>query len=112
MDPESKKLKRLAKSFLKKEELKRLYKIKDRNEFNEAVKYSILNFLRKEYEFFVELSESLERQGKDVFVLKQKLEIIPSKIQYFKIDFDKKELNKIVDLLRDINKVAENVQSV
>lgn len=104
MQKDLKNLLKISKKIVKKSTFKKLKKIKDKTELIETTKYSIISSLEQE-QFAIEKEiKKLEGQKKDVFFIKNKALLIPSKIKHFKINFSKREFYKVFKLLNDIKK--------
>ena len=100
---------KLSKKIVKKETYKKLKKIRDKNEAILAVRYTLISSLEQEYHAILEKINVLENESKDVFFIKNKSIIIPSKIKHFKVNFHEEEFYKLLSLLKNIKKEIRNV---
>ncbi len=109
---EIRKLLRFAKKIVKKEHYKKIKKIDDDGELIEVLKHSLVSALKVENYSIEDSIKQLERKNKDLFFIKNKIMLIPSKIKHFQVDFNEKDFYKLVSLVDDIKKEIENVGAV
>jgi len=103
-------LKKIAKSILSKNALKKINSLENENEQEEALKFSIISELKlRHHELERQISE-LEKQKKHVFPAKVKSALFPSKIKHFQVEYSNEEFYKLRNLLDDIKKEIENVR--
>jgi hypothetical protein len=87
----------------------KLIKIKDKSEQEEALKYSLVSYLEKEYHHLEKRVNEMEQKEKDVFFAKAKLLLVPSKIKFVKAGYYKSEIDKVINLLNNIKEEINNV---
>jgi hypothetical protein len=73
-------------------------------ELYEFLKEDLLNFLRSEYGALKEKVSLIRRKGKDVEYEWLKLMMIPSKINIFKSTLKRKDFNKVINLIEDLER--------
>ncbi len=104
-------LDRMAHKVVAKEILKKINSIDDDKEKEEALKHSIILAMKNKYHHLsVELINLKDKEHH--LTISRMLHLIPSKIDYFKINFEYKEFKKIYGQLLSIKKEIENVQSI
>ena len=99
-------LKKIAKKNLLKEDWKKIKKIKDKQEKQEALKYLLTSKLYLRYYNLQDKLEKLDEKEKTFIDLK--LKSVPFKIKLFQAGFEKDLLNTI-DLINEIEKLVKNV---
>jgi hypothetical protein len=103
------KLINFAKKIIDKQSLKKIKKLKNKEEKISALKYRIKSELEMmHYDLKRKLSK-LEREKKDVFSLDVKTGLLNSKIKYFEISLDKRDFKNILLLYKEIKKEMKNV---
>jgi len=108
MKKEKKRIKKLNKKLLDKETRKKIKKIKCPKEFSEISRHTIISYFKNEILRIEKNIDKLEKEGKDVFFARTKLMMIPGKLQFFKINFCEKELNKLVHLFNQVERELTN----
>ncbi len=100
--PELKTLKYVAKRVLKKELIKKIKSIKDKEEQVRLFEYSIKSALELKYAELKEKiqDESLEKDNK--FTLITEVALLGSRIKYFTASFHKEDFIKVKDLFEKI----------
>jgi hypothetical protein len=83
--------------------------IKDKKEQEEALKYSIISYLERVYNHLEKKEKEMEQKKQDVFFVKNKLLLLPSKIKFVKASYHKEEIDKVINLINDIKKEMKNV---
>jgi len=110
MKKDVKSILKLTKKVVAKNVYKKLKKVKDKNELKEAAKYSLISALKKEeHEIRIQIKK-LEEELKHVFFAKNKALLIPSKIKHLQVEFDKKEFDKLLKLLKETKKEISLIQ--
>lgn len=104
-----KRLLRIAKKVVKREIFKKIKKVEDEEEKIKAMKYSIICALEEEEHRINKKIKRLENDSKDVFFIKNKAILIPSKIKHFKVDFENEDFSKLKKIIKEVNKEIENV---
>ena len=103
---DSKEIKRLwkfARKIVKKETYKKIKKLKT-EELSHTLKYSIISAFKYEYHLLLYEVKNLEKSNKDLFFLKNKLILIPSKIKHFEVDYNEADFYKLSNLIKEIKK--------
>jgi hypothetical protein len=109
MKKDVKSILKLAKKIVAKDVYKKLKKVKDEEELREAAKYSLISALKKEEHEINNQIKKFEEESKDVFFAKNKALLIPSKIKHLQVEFDKKEFEKLMELLKEAKKEVANL---
>lgn len=98
----------LGKNVLDRKTLRDIEKL-DSNERVKVMNYKMISALKKKNEFFTEEVFRLEKEGRDTFIVKNKLARLPGKIKALEIRFDEEHFKKTVSLVNGIQKELENV---
>ncbi len=109
---EIKKLLKFAKKIVKEENYKKIKTIDNEEELLEVLKHSLVSAFKIENYNIEDSIKQLERKNKDLFFIKNKVMLIPSKIRHFQVDFSGKDFYKLVFLFNDVKKELENVRAV
>ena len=113
--PNKKEIKRLLKfanKVMKKETYKKIKKIDNEEDLLEVLKHALVSTFKIENYNMEDSIKQLERKNIDIFFIKNKVILIPSKIKHFQVDFNEKDFYKLVSLFKDIKKEITNVRSV
>jgi len=107
---EIKKLKKIGKKLLDKSRLKKIKKIKNKEDKALALRHSIISYLKsKHLELQIDIND-LKKKGKDLFFIDSKNELMIHKIKYFSTSFKEEHLNKVLSLFNDIEEELKNVK--
>lgn len=80
----------------------------DKEKFR-VLKYAILSmFQEKQSNFLMKISD-LEKNGRDVFFVRNKLLRLPGRIEALDINFNEEHFKKTASLVNDIERELENV---
>jgi len=109
MKKDVKSILKLAKKIVSKETYKKLKKIKYEGELEGAAKYALISSLKKEESEINNQIKKLQEKSKDVFFAKNKALLIPSKIKHLQVEFDEKEFDKLIELLKETKKEIAKV---
>ena len=104
-------LQKMGHLILQKEILRKINSIKDKIERDDTLKHSIIIGLKDEYHHLVHDVKSL-KDNEHELTISRMLHLIPSKIAYFEIEYNKKEFMKIYNQLKLIRKEVNDVQSI
>ncbi|MBR9705046.1 hypothetical protein GOV12_06555 [Candidatus Pacearchaeota archaeon] len=98
-----------SKLILDKKILKKIKKVKDKEEKKDL----LIHLIKKELEMIhydiVRKVRKLEIKGKDIFSIEVKSSLLQTKINYFVINFNKKDFKNLILLIIDIKKEMKNV---
>ena len=107
-EKELKILRSIARKIVKKTSLKKLSKVRDKKDKIESIKYLIKSSIdMKYYDLCKELKETKDKK-KDVFIAATKINLLSSKIKLFNATFEKEDLDKILELFKNIKKELKN----
>jgi len=104
MSPNKRRLGRLAKIVVSKDLYKKLKSINNHDDYKNVTIYSIISSLEKEYHQIYNLILIFEKENKNVFIPKNKLFLVPSKLMFLKHKFTVEEALKLHDYLDNIKK--------
>ncbi len=105
---ELKKLKKIHKRVVGKN-LDKINKLKSLEDKKEALKYIITSHLKTKHLDLETKIKKLKGKGKDTFFAETKLILLPHKIKFFNVTHDEKDLEKILNLFKNIEEELENV---
>ncbi len=98
----------LSEEFLSKDKLKKINSIKSKEEKKELLENSLISELRlKHLDLEVKIKKIKEKKKKHILTLKSN--IIPSKINLLRADFNEKDFKKIDSLIFKLTKEVEDV---
>lgn len=106
---ELKQLVNYTKLLLDKKIVKKIKKIKDKEEKRDLLTHLIKKELEMIHYDIVRKTRKLEIKGKDTFLIEVKTSLLQTKINYFIINFNKKDFKNLIFLIIDIKKEMKNV---
>lgn len=109
MKKERKELIKLAKKHVEKKIYSKLKELKEEAEQIEALKYSLVASLEKEHHQLEKKVGYYEKQGRDVFFVKNRVEMAGPKIKHFKASYDRKDLVKAKQMLHKAREEMKHV---
>lgn len=103
-------LKRISKGAMSRESYKKINSLKSKDEKEQALKYSIISYLEKEYhQIKNELSLIDSEESK---LISLRLNTFPSKLKHFKIDYKEEDFYKLKDILNKIKREMKNAKPI
>lgn len=102
MRSETKKLMKVAKSVVPRNTRKKIKKL-PKDEKNHLYEHSIKSNLEMRMHY-IDMALRNYNDESDYFLINAKFDLLKSKVRYLFIDFDKKDLNHVVKLVREIEK--------
>lgn len=99
----------VGKKILDKKKLKKIKKIKDDGERKNLYEHAIKRELELKVMDFRKEVKKLEKEGKEVFFIKVKINLLKLKISYFIVKFSKKDFTKISKLIKRIETDLKHV---
>ncbi|MCF7910316.1 hypothetical protein K9L16_01435 [Candidatus Pacearchaeota archaeon] len=106
---ELKSLSFIANKLLSKKNLLKINNIKDNHQRKTLLEHSIKRQLELRVLDFRNKLKKLDKEKKETFFIKIKVNLLKLKISYFLIEFHKKEFKKIMKLIKSIEKEIKNV---
>jgi len=103
-EPELASLKSIAGKIVKKQVVKKIKSVKDKSEQKILYEYSIKIALELMYADLKDRVDEMYENGKDVFVLVTKVQLLGNKVRFFNATFYKKDFLKIIRMFKNIEK--------
>jgi hypothetical protein len=105
---ETRKILKIAKR-LDKKSYRKLKQIKDSKELKDAGEHAIISNLESRFHNLNEEAKNLEEKDKDLFILKNRLDLVPGKIEFVKALFEMEDVDKVLNLFNSIEDEIKNV---
>ena len=99
----------ILKKCLPKEEYRKLKLLREQGDFVLVARRAIINNLNSQKNFLEKEINKLAKLGKDFFFAKNKLILLPSKIEHLKANFSMDEFIKVLALIQSIKEECKNV---